>query len=207
MSRCGFPAVTPFSLPRSFLKIPVSFCWLLALAPGAAVQAGVQREEAVLIFESRKVVVAVPPGFTAKTNRDEAGLVQVHLAADKQQATLDLIFVPDPEGEALRSRGRKEKMVELFNSYVESSVEKAMRFEELEPRRGAGTYCVFTDASLVGKTELPPNEFRHLTVGIKAWSGVMTIVRLFSQETNSAEHQALLKVLRESVEERPVPLR
>jgi hypothetical protein len=98
-------------------------------------------------------------------------------------------------------------MVELFNTYVEGSVEKAMRFEELEPRRGAGTYCVFTDANLVGKTELPPNEFRHLTVGIKAWSGVLTIVRLFSQDTTSAEYQALLKLLRESVEERPVPLR
>lgn len=189
------------------MKTLVSLLGLWALVPGLGLQAGVQREEAVLIFESRKVTVGVPAGFTATTNRDEAGLVQVHLAEATQKATLDLIFVPDPDGEALRSRGRKEKMVELFNSYVASSVEKAMRFEELEPRRGAGTYCVFTDASLVGKTELPPNEFRHLTVGLKAWSGVMTIVRLFSQDTTSPEYQALLKLLRESVEERPVPLR
>jgi hypothetical protein len=191
----------------SAMKTLVSLFGLLALAAGAEVRAGVQREEAVLIFESRKVSVGVPTGFTATTNRDEAGLVQVHLAEAGKKATLDLIFVPDPEGEALRSRGRKEKMVELFNTYVEGSVEKAMRFEELEPRRGAGTYCVFTDANLVGKTELPPNEFRHLTVGIKAWSGVLTIVRLFSQDTTSAQYQALLKLLRESVEERPVPLR
>jgi hypothetical protein len=98
-------------------------------------------------------------------------------------------------------------MVEFFQEYVAGSVEKAMEFEELSPRRGAGTFCVFTDAALVGKTELPPNEYHHLTVGVKAWSGTMVVFRLFSQDLKSAAHLAALRVLRESVEERPVPLR
>lgn len=178
--------------------------WLLA---GAGTLAAMQREESVLLFDHRKVTVAVPAGFEAVTKRDEAGLAQVQLADRAKKLSLDLVFVPDPRGETLRSRGRKEKMVELFDSFVAGSVEKAMQFEELDPRRGAGTYCVFTDANLVGRTDLPPNEYHHLTVGIKAWSGVMVIVRLFSQDTTSAEYQVLLKLLRESVEERPVPLR
>jgi hypothetical protein len=183
--------------------------WLGCLPALCAVSAlaGASREESVLIFESRKVAVAVPAGFEVKTERDEAGLGHVHLADRGKKTSLDLVFVPDPEGDTLRTRGRMEKIVGLFDRYVAGSVEKAMQFEELEPRRGAGTYCVFTDASLVGRTDLPPNEYHHLTVGIKAWPGVMTIIRLFSQDRTSPEYQALLRVLRESVEERPVPLR
>jgi hypothetical protein len=66
---------------------------------------------------------------------------------------------------------------------------------------------VFTDAALVGKAELPPNEYRHLTAGVKAWAGVMVVFRLFSNDTASEAHRAAMRVLRESVEERPVPLR
>ena len=82
-----------------------------------------------------------------------------------------------------------------------------MQFEELEPRTGAGTYCVFTDANLIGKAEVPAGEYLHLTAGLKAWPGVVAVFRLFSNETDSPEYQALMKTLRESLLERPVPLR
>lgn len=169
--------------------------------------AAAQREEAVGLFEGRKVAVAVPAGFSFESGRDEAGMINLHLADERSQVSLQLVFLPDAGSEAARARGRREKMVELFDRYVAGSVEKAMRFEELEPRRGAGTYCVFTDAALVGRTELPPNEYHHLTAGLKAWPGVVVVFRLFSNETTSAGYQAALKLLRESVEERPVPLR
>jgi hypothetical protein len=107
----------------------------------------------------------------------------------------------------MNARARKEKMVELFQEYVDSSVEKAMQFEELDPRTGAGTYCVFTDASLVGKKKFPPGEFLHFTTGLKAWPGVLAIFRVFSNDTTSAEYRAAMKMLRESVQEKAVPLK
>jgi len=66
---------------------------------------------------------------------------------------------------------------------------------------------VFTDAKLRGRSSLPPGEYLHLTVGLKAWPGVVAVFRIFSQDTTSAEYQAILGLLRESVEERAVPLR
>jgi hypothetical protein len=129
------------------------------------------------------------------------------LADPKERFSLDCVFLPDPEGELGSARGRAEKLVEMFNSYVESSKEKGMRFEELEPRTGAGTYCVFTDVNLVGKTQLPPGEFLHLTAGLKAWPGVVAVFRFFSNDTTSPEYQGVLKMLRESVDEKPVPLK
>lgn len=166
-----------------------------------------KREETVFIFDNRRLAIAVPEGFTYKSARDEQGLVAVQLAAPKDAVTLHLVFIPDAEGEFSGARARKEKMVELFQEYVESSVEKAMQFEELEPRTGAGTFCVFTDAKLVGKTEYPPGEYLHFTTGLKVWPGALAVFRLFSNDTTSPEYRAAMKVLRESVQERPVPLR
>lgn len=179
----------------------------LFLATVVAVSAAAQRDEPVLIFESRKVSVAVPTGFTFASARDRAGLVNLDLADTEKAVNLHVVFLPDPEGQAMTARSRKERMVELFDELVAGSVEKAMQFEELEPRTGVGTYCAFTDAKLVGQTTFPPGEYLHLTVGVKAWRGVMVVFRLFSNDLKSPAYQAALKLLRESIEEKPVPLR
>jgi hypothetical protein len=42
---------------------------------------------------------------------------------------------------------------------------------------------------------------------LKAWPGVIAIFRVFSQDTKSREYQAMLALLRESLEERSVPLK
>lgn len=196
----NFPVMRAPAVIRLFLLITIA----AGTVSGAA---AAQREEAMALPDGRRVIVAVPAGFKFGQSRDSGGAPRAALNASDGAVSLELSFLPDPEGKALRLRGRNELMVEFFQEYVAGSVEKAMEFEELSPRRGAGTFCVFTDAALVGKTELPPNEYHHLTVGVKAWSGTMVVFRLFSQDLKSAAHLAALRVLRESVEERPVPLR
>ena len=181
-----------------------SVVFLAILAPAVA---AAQREEPVLIFEHRKIAVVVPSGFSFASARDRAGLVNLDLADAEKAVNLHVVFLPDPEGLALPARSRTERIVELFDDLVAGSVEKAMRFEELEPRTGVGTYCVFTDAKLAAQANFPPGEYLHLTVGVKGWRGVMVVFRLFSNDTNSASYRAALKLLRESVEEKPVPLR
>jgi hypothetical protein len=187
-------------LPGILLLITAS----LALASDAA---KASREETLVLFENRKVYVQVPAGLAYQVKKDLMGAANIRLTEPDEKVTLTLTLIPDPEGTFANARARTEKMFELFNAPVDESTEKAMQFEELEPRTGAGTYCVYTDAKLVGKTELPPGEFRHLTVGIKAWPGVAAIFELFSQSTSSPEYQAVMKMLRESVEEKPGPLR
>ena len=187
---------------KSFLKF-----LFLSLLPIAVTTAGPKREETVFLFENRRLALAVPDGFGYASSKDERGLINVQLAAPKDKATLHLLFIPDPEREFANARTRKEKMVDLFQEYVDSSTEKGMQFEELEPRTGVGTFCVFTDAKLAGKTEFPPGEYLHFTTGLKVWPGVVAIFRLFSNDTNSSEYKALMKMLRESVQEKPVPLR
>ncbi|MEI6463095.1 MAG: hypothetical protein WCQ89_00135 [Verrucomicrobiota bacterium] len=169
--------------------------------------AGLVHEESVLIFGARKISFVPPDGFTVAKGRDNAGEIALRLSDAKERHSLEIAFLPDAEARQTSPRARREMMNDLFREYVGSSQEKGMQFEELEPRAGAGTYCVFTDVSLIGKAEVPAGEFLHLTAGLKAWPGVVVVFRLFSNDTDSPEYRALMKTLRESLLEKPVPMR
>lgn len=190
-------------LPLLLLAVATAF----AGSPTASPTPDTAHEETVFLFENRKLSVLVPQLFSYNAGKDDRGLLHVRVADPKEKMSLDVMFLPDPEGRYASARARKEQIFELFQEYVDSSSEQGMQFAELEPRTGAGTYCVFTDKNLIGKSTLPPNEYLHLTAGVKTWPGVIAVFRLFSQDTTSADYQALMKMLRESVEEKPVPLR
>jgi hypothetical protein len=189
---------------------PAWLALLLALPCAAALAAPKEkaRDELLVLFGQRRVTLAVPAGFVFSSDKDERGLITARLADPKEKITLQISFLPDTDGEAATPRGRKEFLVQTFQRYVAASVEQAMQFEELEPRAGAGTYCVFTDQDLVGKTKLPPGEYLHSTTGVKAWRGCLAVFTLLSQSTTSDEYRAAMKLLRESLVEPPLtPLR
>jgi hypothetical protein len=163
-------------------------------------------EETVFLFENRKVAVAVPEGLGFATSKDDRGLITVRLQDRKETISVQMTFLPDGEGRFANARARKEFMHENFQEFLGGSVEKAMQFEELEPKEGAGTFCVFTDAALVGK-KVPPGEFQHSTTGLKAWPGVVAVFTVLSNGVNTKEYQAVMTMLRESVQEKPAPLR
>ncbi len=179
---------------------------LFALLTGLGAATKTQ-EETVFLFENRKVTVAVPDGFGFASSKDERGLITVRLADRKEKASMQITFLPDGEGQFATARGRKEFMHENFQEYVGASVEKVMQFEELDPKEGSGTYCVFTDANLVGKTKLPPGEFQHSTTGVKAWPGVVAVFTVMSNGTTTKEYQSVMAMLRQSVQEKPVPFK
>lgn len=179
---------------------------MLVLLIGTAAASKLQ-EETVFLFENRRVAVAVPDGFGFASSKDDRGLITVRLADRKEKASLQITFLPDGEGRFATARSRKEFIHENFQEYVGASVEKAMQFEELEPKEGSGTYCVFTDANLVGKTKLPPGEFQHSTTGVKAWPGVVAVFTVMSNGTTTKEYQAVMAMLRQSVQEKPVPFK
>jgi hypothetical protein len=181
-------------------------CLLLAAAVGVGAVPK-SRELKIALSEDREVIVAVPEVFALLTGQDQDGAIGIKLSNPDESVTIDITFLPDPEGRFAQARGRTELLHERFAEYVDSSTEKGMQFEELEPRLGAGTYCVFTDVNLVGKTQLPRGEYLHLTAGVKSWRGVIAVFRCFSNDTTSAGYRAIFTMLRESVHEKPVPLK
>ena len=189
------------------MKFSLIFALLIPVMAVASGTAPKTRELKIALTESREVLIAVPEGFALVTGQDASGAVAVKLSDPKDSVTMDVQFLPDGEGKYSTTRARLELMHEMFSEYVDDSTEKAMQFEELEPRVGAGSYCVFTDTKLVGKTELPPGEYVHLTTGVKAWPGVVAIFRCFSNDTTSPGYKAIMAMLRESVNEKPAPLK
>ena len=166
------------------------------------------REETIMLSEKRGITVTVPEGFSYKSGTNARGALAMTLTDAKEQMSLHVTFEPDPEEDFKAARARRERMHEEFGSYVAGSVEKAMQFEELEPKVGTGTFCVFTDEKLIGKppTEYPPGEYLNLTAGVKAWPGIVATFTLFSNDTTSEPYRALMTALRESVHEKPAPL-
>lgn len=189
------------------MKTLLQIALLLLIVAPAAGGLTKTREQKIALTETRDVVVGVPDGFALATGQDPSGAIAIKLSNPDESVTIDIQFLPDPEGKFATPRARMELLHEMFTEYVDSSSEKGMQFEELEPRTGGGTYCVFTDKKLVGKTDLPPGEYLHLTAGVKVWPGVFAVFRCFSNDTTSAGYRAVRTMLRESVHERPVPLK
>ena len=184
--------------------------WLPLLFSFAAVRAAepaTNEEKTVDLFEQTRATIAVPAGYRYVAEKSSRGLPSVRIDQPDGKVSLQITFFPDPSQILLAARAQKDLMHETFFSYVGTSVEKAMQFEDLEAKVGKGTFCVFTDASLVGKAELPENEFLHVTAGVKAWPGAFAVFSLFSNDTKSEGYRALMATLRESVQERPSPLK
>lgn len=184
--------------------LALGLCLTALVCFGAAKR---QHGETVAIFDGRTVQVTAPGGWTMTSVKDERGLMTVRVADRQRTVSLEITFVPDEREAFAEGRARREFMADLFQEYVASSVEQGMQFEELQPRVGDGTYCVFTDRALVGATAIPENEFLNVTVGVKAWPGVVALFTLFSNGTDTKEYRAAMKMLRDSVHERAGPLR
>lgn len=191
------------------LLVHVSLLIVLASgAFGAARRAPQEKPEQLIpLAEGRSVVVALPEGFTMSPVLDAGGVPQVHFRDRDGQISGELTFLPDVEGRFSEAFSRRELMHQMFQEYREGSVEEAMQYEELKPKIGQATYCVFTDRKLVGQTELPPNEFLNVTVGVKAWPGAVALFKIYSNGTKSPDYGAVMTMLRESVHERVAPLR
>lgn len=183
-------------MPASLLRVS---CFVLAGLLGAG--AAKVRQETLFLFENRQVAFAMPAGFGFATSKNEQGIFTVLIADRKDRAALQMTFLPDPQGRFGAARSRRELIFENFQHFVDASVEKTMQFEELEPRTGTGTYCVFTDAALAGKTKVPPHSYLRSVAGVKAWPGVVAVFTLQSNGTATKEHQLLMSMLRESVQE------
>ncbi|MSU69705.1 MAG: hypothetical protein EXS39_02790 [Opitutaceae bacterium] len=161
------------------------------------------KEETLIIFQERRVTIAVPEGYVYSSNRDESGVISAKISDSKQRVDLVVSFYPDPKGRLASEDKQMGFVAEMSQPYAEGSAEKSYDFRPLEPHTGSGTYSVFTDASLVGKMPFPPGEFLNITCGVKAWPGCVLVFKLWSNSTTSTEYETALKLLKMTFEEKP----
>ena len=172
--------------------------FLFALLGGVCLSA---KEQTVPVYAGHSITVDVPENFTFAEGRDPQGFVTVKLADPVRKIDLVISFVPDPQGKVSNDESQRGLVADACRTYAEASVEKSYDFKDLAPHTGSGTYCTFTDASLVRKLPLPPGEYLMVTSGVKAWPGCCLVFTLLSNNLSSDEYAAAMKLVRESCEE------
>jgi hypothetical protein len=186
----------PVKKNLSFLSLWV----VLALAPAVSA-----KEETLILFQDHNLTIDVPEGYLFSSGRDERGIISVKISDPKEKIDLQVSFFPDAKNRLATEEGQMSSVAELCQPYAEGSVEKSYDFKALEPQSGTGTYCVFTDASLVKKMPFPPGEFLNVTCGVKSWPGCYLIFTLLSNDTTSKEYQTAMKLVKASFAEKPDP--
>lgn len=183
--------------PRRLLPL------VLFLLSASLATADSAREEMLILFQEHHLTIAVPEGYLYSSTRDDQGIITVKLNDPKQKIDLEVTFFPDARNRVATEDGQMSTVAELCQAYAEGSVEKGYDFKPLEPQAGSGTYCVFTDASLVKKMPFPPGEFLNVTRGVKSWPGCYLVFTLLSNDTTSKEYQTAMKLLKTSFAEKP----
>jgi hypothetical protein len=95
-----------------------------------------------------------------------------------------------PNKEAL-----KKEVLRVCEEFASQSVEKKAILKEFAPETGYGAYCLFTDASLVGKTP-PPGDYKIMGSGLVQPGKDMTgVVTLFTNDAESKEFKAMVSII------------
>ena len=186
---------------RSLLTFSVVLC-VLSVDAGASPKEKSHNE--ILLLGDRRVSIAVPEGFAYSSGRDDQGVLMTKITDAKGRIDLQVRLEPDPDSQLGAEAQQMEFLANTCRQYVESSVEKSFEFKALEPRHGSGTYCSFTDASLVHRAPYPKGEFLHVTTGVKVWSGCALVFTVLSNDIDSPEYQTALRLVKDSFEEIPV---
>lgn len=179
---------------------------LFALVPTAALLRAKDDGENIILFQDHRVSIAVPRGLLYSSGRDDDGTIMAKIVDAKGKNELQVSFRSDPASRLGTEQQQIDFLAQVCQryGYAEGSVERRYDFKPLEPHSGTGTYCTFTDASLVGTTP-PKGEFLHVTTGVKVWPGWVIVFTLHSNDNASKEYQTLLALLKDSFEEKPAP--
>jgi hypothetical protein len=142
------------------------------------------------------LTVAPPKGWTiTKQKEEDAGYVLIFSPPADVNAQLVLNVVFPPDRQPLSKEAIRDEALAAGDQWVESSVEKKKVIRELKLASGYGAYCVFTDASRVGKAAEKDN-FKIVASGILWLSeDVKAGVVMMADDENGPEFRAMLETV------------
>ncbi len=138
--------------------------------------------------------VTPPAGWTLSSQKvaDSGYTVTLSPPGDANaKCIINVTFVPDPQPVAKEKI--QEEVLDVAEQFVEQSVEKKKVVRELSVPGGAyGCYCVFTDASMVGKPS-KHDEFKVIGVGIVQYDDkVMAAFSVAADDEKGSDFTSML---------------
>jgi len=172
------------------LWIVLFFCWAASQLLGADFDLGT----------NGPLTIKVPEKWTVNgkaADRPDGTHLGYALALKpkgKEHAKCLITFAYVHEAGIDRERIRK-RVLDATEQLVSRSVEKKQSLKNFNVCKGYGAYCIFTDASLVGK-EPEGDDYRILGSGIIKLSGnVLGVVSIFADDASGLEFKSMLEAL------------
>ncbi len=140
--------------------------------------------------------ITEPKGWTVSTHAQEETGVAVLLtppASVNARCVLNVSVVSPAE--PVSKETIREQVQSVSEQFVAASVEKEKTLQEFKVSSGYGAYCLFTDASEVGKP-VKPEVFKNVVIGIIRLSdGDAIAVSLLFNDPSGPDLAAMLESL------------
>jgi hypothetical protein len=95
-----------------------------------------------------------------------------------------------PDKEVIR-----KEVLRITKQFVSGSVEKKQNVKDFALKQGHGAYCLFTDASMVGK-KAPPGDYKVMGSGqVQLSDDVIGVVSLFADDPEGEEMKTMIKII------------
>jgi len=89
----------------------------------------------------------------------------------------------------------RKEVLRTCEEFVSESVEKKKNLRDSSLEKGYGAYCLFTDASLVGK-KAKPGDYKVMGSGVvQPADNMLGVVSLFADEADGEELKAMIKII------------
>ncbi|MEY2409061.1 MAG: hypothetical protein QOF48_1731 [Verrucomicrobiota bacterium] len=141
----------------------------------------------------------VPAGWTASRVAARSGPSRSAFAIAfkptneaNAECLLSLIYIP---ARAPQMTTLRKDVLKASEHMIAESVEKQQVLKEFTLAKGCGAYCVFTDASLVGKA-VQRGEYKVVANGqVQPSEDVLGVVSLLADDVTSTEFKAMLAIV------------
>jgi hypothetical protein len=138
--------------------------------------------------------ITLPKGWTLSSQKEEDSGFAITIsppAGVNAKLLMNIAFVPEPK--PVTKDEIQEKVLSVSDQFVDASVEKKKTLRDFSLSGSAfGSYCVFTDASLVGQPP-KPDEFKVIGVGIIRYTDdIMAAVSLAADDEKGSDFAAMM---------------
>jgi hypothetical protein len=147
-----------------------------------------------------KIAIRIPPTWTQTLFQPTPELPpSVRITSAANTLSLQLTFIPDPEGRFAAKEGVDRAVTQANQQYVPGSVEKRLTLTQLVSNLGHGCYSAFTDAELARVPIPPPGQFRNVSSGVFVIKKQAASFTLLSNDTSSPAYRQALQIISEGI--------
>lgn len=174
---------------------------LTALTAGATCALAVH-ERLLSLPHGVRLRIDLPMGYSYETERNEMGISLVKMENPVWQIAVNALIFPEEDPANTTAEWQQNRLITYVADALSIAAEKDYNFRPLYPRRGSGTYVIFTDPRVLSGRPLPPGEYAHLVGGVKAWRGTTIVFQILTNSVKTPEFEEIMRVFTHSFEAR-----